>query len=127
MVHEVTSQEDFDSILAEAGDKLVVVDFTAKWCGPCQAIAPEFQRLSEVYSEVVFIKVDVDSCKAVARSQKISAMPTFKFFKRGILFHRFCGASVQAIEQGIQTYSPADAEPNQDADKEESGMFCAIL
>lgn len=116
MVREVTSKEDFDTILSDAGDKLVVVDFTATWCGPCKAIAPEFARLSEKYPNVIFIKVDVDKCKDVARAQSISAMPTFKFFKNGTLYYMFRGASAKQLEDGIKTYSAADTEPNLNAE-----------
>jgi thioredoxin 1 len=122
MVREITSKEEFETILSEeAGDKLVVVDFTATWCGPCKAIAPEFQRLSEKYPDVIFIKVDVDKCKAVAQAQNISAMPTFKFFKHNTLYHMLRGASAQMIEKAIQTYAPAEAEPNPNVESSDGG------
>jgi thiol-disulfide isomerase/thioredoxin len=54
------TKADFDQALAEAGDKLVVVDFTASWCGPCQMIAPKFAAMSEEFTTVLFYKVDVD-------------------------------------------------------------------
>merc|ERR1712241_1110132 len=46
--------------IAGAGDKLVVVDFFAEWCGPCKKIAPIIEGWSKEMSDVVFLKVDVD-------------------------------------------------------------------
>ncbi|CAG5959817.1 unnamed protein product [Menidia menidia] len=65
MVREVENLEDFNKILKEAGEKLVVVDFTATWCGPCKQIGPKFEDLSKQpeNSNVVFLKVDVDEAE----------------------------------------------------------------
>ena len=51
------TKADFDAALKDAGDKLVVVDFTASWCGPCQMIAPKFAAMAEEFSNVLFYKV----------------------------------------------------------------------
>lgn len=48
----------FKELIAQ--DKLVVVDFMATWCGPCKLIAPKLTKFIEVYTDVVFAKVDVD-------------------------------------------------------------------
>jgi thioredoxin 1 len=60
MVKQLATKAEFDSELTAAGDKLVAVDFTATWCGPCQRIGPKFAAFAEVYKDVVFVKVDVD-------------------------------------------------------------------
>uniref|UniRef100_A0A8D3A2V6 Thioredoxin domain-containing protein n=1 Tax=Scophthalmus maximus TaxID=52904 RepID=A0A8D3A2V6_SCOMX len=62
MIKNVENMDDFKKELKDAGDKLVVVDFTATWCGPCKMIGPYFGQLSEnpEFSNVVFLKVDVD-------------------------------------------------------------------
>ena len=85
MPKQVATKAEFDAILADAGDKLVVVDFTATWCGPCQMIAPAYAKMAEEFSDCVFIKVDVDECADIAAGAEVRAMPTFHFMKDGKL------------------------------------------
>ena len=94
---------------------------------PCQSIAPEFERLSSKYPNVIFLKVDVDKCKPVARAQGISAMPTFQFYRGGQKFFGFRGASVGKLESSIQKYSAADAVPSDEFEDEGSMMGCTLL
>jgi len=98
------TKEAFDKALKEAGDKLVVVDFTASWCGPCQRIAPVFVKLAEVMTDVVFVKVDVDENEETAQACGISAMPTFQFYKSGAKVHGFSGASEDKIKEAIAAH-----------------------
>jgi len=41
----------------------VIVDFSAKWCGPCKMISPFFEQLADKFSGLLFFKVDVDDCQ----------------------------------------------------------------
>lgn len=77
----VQDSAHFQSALGEAGAKLVVIDFTAKWCGPCRLIAPEFERLSNKFLHVVFLKVDIDDCDSIASQFGITSIPTFVFMR----------------------------------------------
>lgn len=60
MVKIVGNKAEFDEVLASAGDKAVVVDFYATWCGPCKVIAPYYEELSKQFTNVVFIKVGIE-------------------------------------------------------------------
>jgi large subunit ribosomal protein L40e len=82
---------------ADAGDKLVVVDFTATWCGPCQMMAPKFEKMATEEPDCVFVKVDVDDNEDVAAECGISAMPTFQCFKGGKKVDELVGASEEKL------------------------------
>ncbi|XP_015607637.1 thioredoxin-1-like, partial [Cephus cinctus] len=80
-VRVINDDGQFHGEMSNAGTKLVVVDFTATWCGPCQRIAPVFEQLSVKYLNAVFLKVDVDKYAETAAGQGVSAMPTFIFYR----------------------------------------------
>mmetsp|Transcript_22501 Transcript_22501/g.31733 ORF Transcript_22501/g.31733 Transcript_22501/m.31733 type:complete len:106 (-) Transcript_22501:96-413(-) len=104
MVQSLDSKASFDKALKDAGSKLVCLDFTATWCGPCKKISPVFEDLSTKNTDVDFFKVDVDDAEDVASACDISSMPTFIFFKDGKELHRFSGASAQMLEETVAKY-----------------------
>ncbi|XP_029470984.1 thioredoxin-2-like [Rhinatrema bivittatum] len=101
MVQTIKSKEEFDQLI-ESSDKLVVTDFTASWCGPCKKIAPYYEALCKQYTEVVFLKVDVDEVGDLAEAWKISSVPTFIFFKKGKKVAELKGANEAALKAKIE-------------------------
>ena len=83
---------------------MVVIDFTASWCGPCQMIAPKYEAMAAKFPEVSFYKVDVDDQDDVAHACGISAMPTFQFYKGGKKVDEMKGADVAKLLSLVQKY-----------------------
>ena len=105
LVHKVDTEEEFQKILEKAGDSLVVVDFTANWCGPCKRIAPYYQELSQEFTNVVFLKVDVDDNPETTENCQISSMPTFQFYQNKEKVEEFSGANTEQLRQVIEVRS----------------------
>ncbi|RLV97030.1 hypothetical protein DV515_00012182 [Chloebia gouldiae] len=111
MVKIVGSLVEFETVLKSAGEKLIVVDFSATWCGPCKMIKPFFhmpvltpdKSLSEKYSDVIFIEIDVDDAQDVASHCDVKCMPTFQFYKNGNKVQEFSGANKEKLEETIKS------------------------
>ncbi|KAL7750621.1 thioredoxin trx1 [Sorochytrium milnesiophthora] len=86
------------------GDKLVVVDYFATWCGPCRMIAPKFEEFSTKYSNAVFLKVDVDEAAEIAEKQEVRAMPTFHVYKSSKRLEEIVGADASKLEAAIKAH-----------------------
>ncbi|XP_033890742.2 thioredoxin-like isoform X1 [Acipenser ruthenus] len=104
MVRFIESKAEFEEALKDAGSMLVIVDFTATWCGPCKMISPVFEKLAEEHKDVVFLKVDVDDAQDVAEMCKVSSMPTFQFFKNGQKVEEFSGANKDKLSEMLMKY-----------------------
>jgi thioredoxin 1 len=98
-VHEA-NELNFDSmVLGRSGP--VLVDFTAAWCPPCQALSPIVGRIAEEMSERVSVaSVDVDACPNLAARFKIRGMPTLVVFQDGKEVARRIGLT---NEEGVRT------------------------
>ena len=86
----IQSETEFDSLLAN--ETLLVVDCTAKWCGPCKLVAPLMDQLAEEYGDRINVfKLDLDENRAVANRFGIRSIPAVMFFKQGELLETLVG------------------------------------
>nr|XP_020646740.1 thioredoxin-like isoform X2 [Pogona vitticeps] len=83
MPQNIHNKKEFEEFLKRAGPRLVVVNFSAKWCGPGKVIRPFVYELAVRYENVLFCIVDVDLAEDVADLCNIVTMPTFQFFMTG--------------------------------------------
>ena len=80
----------FNELIAK--NKVVLVDFTAAWCGPCQTLAPILKEVKEHFGEkLTVLKIDVDKNQALARSFSVQGVPTLILYSAGTQVWRQSG------------------------------------
>ena len=101
----MSNNETFGSIIK--GDKPVLVDFFATWCGPCKMMPPILEKVQQQMGEQVrIIKIDVDRNQQLATELNVSSVPTLAIFKNGEIKWRQpgvqqAGALVDLLKQYI--------------------------
>ena len=86
-------QDDFEREVLKSQSP-TVVDFYANWCGPCKAVGPVIDSLSQEYSgRVNFAKIDTDANQSLAARYDIESIPTVMIFREGRIVDRIVGAA----------------------------------
>jgi thioredoxin 1 len=88
-VNDIASAADLKKLLES--NEIVILDFHADWCPGCVYAAPEFAKLSKVYTNVVFAKVNTDVCGDLAEEYGIQSLPTFKLILKSNVTETFVG------------------------------------
>ncbi len=87
MIIHLTKEMNFDE---EIKEDIVLVDFFATWCGPCNMLTPEIEKLDKE-AQLKIIKIDVDELPDIARKYKVMSIPTLLLFKDGKLINQSLG------------------------------------
>lgn len=99
-----TKPQSFQQLIN--GDKPVVVDFYAEWCGPCKMMKPildEFKGM--VGDRATVIKIDVDKNPAAAQAYGVRGVPTLAIFKNGSVVWRKAGVmSAAQLQSALQPF-----------------------
>jgi thioredoxin 1 len=102
-VKEITSKQEFDSIISSKS--YVAVQAHATWCGPCKAIAPFFDKAAaaneELADKYAFVRFDTDEVPDLAQELGIRSIPAFFFFENGDKAHTVQGANPAALKKTI--------------------------
>ena len=90
LINDITTAQFESEVLGSAVP--VLVDFHAKWCGPCKASAPALEDAArEFEGEVRIVKVDIDEEPALAETYNVRGVPTFIVVQDGEVKERFSG------------------------------------
>lgn len=84
------TEENFDEVVL-GGEKTVLVDFFATWCGPCQMLAPTIEEIADEHPEYTVVKIDVDDAPGLAVKYGIVSIPTLVVIKNGDTVNKAIG------------------------------------
>jgi thiol-disulfide isomerase/thioredoxin len=112
-VIEICGDADWNTQMRNAGGKLVVVDFSAAWCGPCQMIKPVYHQLSSQYTDVVFLQVEETQAqnRSLITALGVRSFPTFHFYVSQQRVDELVGANQSALRQKIEQWRQSAFNP----------------
>lgn len=102
---KIINKESFNEEVLQS-DKLVLVDFFATWCGPCQMLAKELENMNAENLNCNIVKIDVDTETNLAIEHSVEVVPTMLFFKNGEIVNRIEGyLPKEQLENEIKKYN----------------------
>lgn len=111
---EITSLSNLQDLMNQK--TLVLVDFSATWCGPCKALHPKLVQMAKDRPEVTFVMVDVDVIDSDTFG--VRAMPTLQLWRDGAKLDQVVGANLDGIvamldeHASVQEPTTNGQEPN---------------
>lgn len=74
------NEENFEEVISKLS-KVILVDFYATWCGPCQMLSPVLEKIASSRADFDIVKIDIDESKNLTEKYNIQVVPTLIIFK----------------------------------------------
>lgn len=103
-VIKIHGLEHWTMMTEQEDNKLLVIEFTASWCGPSRSIAPLFAFLANKFPDAIFLEVDIDDdeMKYITGHHEVDGVPSFLFMNRGKVKDRLSGAHKKELIKKLQ-------------------------
>ena len=91
-MNTIKSKEEFEKLSKENPEKLVMLKFSASWCGPCRQLAKVMESVEADYNNVIMAEIDVDDAiDDIFESYEVTNIPVTVFMRDGLLIDRVTG------------------------------------
>ncbi len=93
LIDEGIEMDEFIDLINNE-EKLIILDFFAEWCRPCNVLTPYLKTMETIYTNVLFLKIDVDKNPDISQQFNIKCMPTIIFLKNKSIKDKIEGQSL---------------------------------
>jgi len=102
LITEIKSIDDYQGLFKRKDDELLVIQFSAEWCGPCRKMKPFVKECSDNMKDASFYYVDIDENSSIAEDAGIVSVPTFHIVRNGEVLSKLVGADPVKLEETIK-------------------------
>lgn len=85
-----------------ASNEVVVVQYSASWCGNCRIMKPKFKMLASQNEEIPFVIVDAEKFPESRKLAKVDNLPTFATFKNGVIISQSQTTKLEVLTELVQ-------------------------
>jgi len=108
-IKEIKSPSQWDELIknSTSSSRPAIVEFTAAWCPPCKMIAPILEELADKYTDLDFVKLDIDNqaVTTIVADYSVASVPTFVSLKGDKKLHAFSGADRDQLQKMVEDLS----------------------
>lgn len=107
IIPEIESYQEFEKIIKENKDILIIIDLYANWCHPCRILSPRLENVAKQKKTLaLFYKIDIDKLKQVASLFQVKGIPYVVFLKNQKIIYSITGVrSESAYIKAIDKFS----------------------
>lgn len=103
------TKENFDEVIGST--PIIVIKFTAQWCGPCKSFAPIYDQVSDKYSDITFAEIDTEAQPELAQEFAVRSVPFLMILREHVVVYSESGTlPASALEDLIEQAKALDMQ-----------------
>lgn len=107
LLKEINGENEWDEFVSSNPNKIIVIQFSTGWCGPCKKIKPFVEEMScdkeNIDKNIIFCKIDADKAQEdLWEWAMVDSLPTFRIFSKGNVIGEYVGSDPIHLKQFVK-------------------------